>query len=237
MSELKPDLSSFGYADGGYMSKCSHCKETFIGAKRAWSCEPCATEKSLKPKITRAVPDVPELVRYDWCRTRMMVEGGRGEYVRYDQAAEIIAAKDKEIERLKNLIDGDDCPDPDKIDALFSRAEAAEAKLAQYEAQEPVAYTLIFRRSYGVNTETTFKKFEDAEKYAIRCELPLSNIIPLYASPAPDADMKAKCDRYEQALDRISKMDRSHGSWETIAYDATNIAGASLNVEASNDKG
>ena len=35
----------------------------------------------------------------------------------------------RENEALKNLIDGDNCADPDKIDALFRRAEAAEAKV------------------------------------------------------------------------------------------------------------
>lgn len=37
----------------------------------------------------------------------------------------------RENEALKNLIDGDNCADPDKIDALFRRAEAAEAE-AEY---------------------------------------------------------------------------------------------------------
>lgn len=112
-SELKPDLSSFGYADGGYMSKCSHCKETFIGAKRAWSCEPCATKKSLEPKIEQPKPDVPdvlaaqELVRYS---VEVLSSGHPymnsdvdGDYVFHSQAAKIIAAKDKEIEEWRDI--------------------------------------------------------------------------------------------------------------------------------------
>ncbi|MGN7827071.1 hypothetical protein ACTJJ8_10150 [Agrobacterium radiobacter] len=35
----------------------------------------------------------------------------------------------RENEELKNMIDGDNCADPDKIDALFRRAEAAEAEV------------------------------------------------------------------------------------------------------------
>lgn len=37
----------------------------------------------------------------------------------------------KRAAELEALIDGDGCPDPDKIGALFARAEAAEARLAQ----------------------------------------------------------------------------------------------------------
>lgn len=44
------------------------------------------------------------------------------------QSAKARAEKaEAEVDRLKYLLDGDECPDPDKIDALFSRAEAAEA--------------------------------------------------------------------------------------------------------------
>ena len=41
----------------------------------------------------------------------------------------------RENEALKNLIDGDNCADPDKIDALFRRAEAAEAEVARLQAE------------------------------------------------------------------------------------------------------
>lgn len=150
---------------------------------------------------TRAAPDVPELVRYDMEQTRDGVEmfiRFYGEYVRYAQAAATIAAKDgritaqaEEIARLEN-----------DLEAMQHRAEEAEAKLAQINDQKPVAYTMIFRKSYGVNTETTFKRFEDAEKYAIHCELPLSSIIPLYAAPvASEADMIAENQRLSEALD------------------------------------
>lgn len=57
---------------------------------------------------TRAVPDVPELVRYTVRLDRSHYEGmvvtSAGAYVRYDQAAKIIAAKDEEIERLKETL-------------------------------------------------------------------------------------------------------------------------------------
>lgn len=84
---------------------------------------------------TRAAPDVPELVRWKHCEypnQHKMIEHKDGEYVLHSQAAEIIAAKDVEIAGIKDCVKG-----------LFDdraynreRAAAAEAKLAQYEAQE-----------------------------------------------------------------------------------------------------
>jgi len=76
---------------------------------------------------TSAVTDVSELVRYS-VPDRYDKVMPDGEYVLLSQAAEIIAAKDAEIERWK------DC----YVDAI-GHAEAAEAKLAQCETQEPVA--------------------------------------------------------------------------------------------------
>ena len=121
---------------------------------------------------TRAVPDVPELVRYsiEWSHSTAdeVREDDNGLYVLHSQAAEIIAAKDKEINQLKadkqRLVeDRARFPDrPDDIGRMIEaeignrkeaekqanhfaelyrkRAEAAEAKLAQYEAQEPKIY-------------------------------------------------------------------------------------------------
>lgn len=53
-------------------------------------------------------PDVPELVRYDPNNKTYpyfeMEESELGDYVRYDQSAEMIAAKDKEIQELKEKL-------------------------------------------------------------------------------------------------------------------------------------
>ncbi|WP_075654665.1 hypothetical protein [Pseudochrobactrum sp. B5] len=210
-SELKPDLSSFGYADGGYMSKCSHCKETFIGAKRAWSCEPCATKKSLKPKITRAAPDVSELVRYrlhwsDFDTADMEIDSMAGEYVLHSQAAEIIAADRAEKHRAQEAV------------------LKLERELAQYEAQEPVAYIQscdlkwLSHDNYGSITITTTKSTTHTE--------------PLYVSPVPAADLKAENERLREVLTKISSPTQATGLlwWQVEAR-------AALNVEASNDKG
>lgn len=75
-------------------------------------CEDCgAPAQRLMECYTSAVPDVPELKRYDKGDILLALEGGYdplssddGEYVRYDQAAAIIAAKDKEIERLLGML-------------------------------------------------------------------------------------------------------------------------------------
>lgn len=165
-SELKSDLPSFGYADGGYMSKCSRCKETFLGAKRAWSCELCAIKKSLEPKIEQPKPDVPELVRYH-IDSDGMQECNDGGFVLYDQYAAVIAALksklyDMRVDRDRSL----EWRDHDK-----KRAEAAEAKLAQYEAQEPVGY--VTDRVKTRDGGHCFMSLHQAAPY----------INPVYASP------------------------------------------------------
>lgn len=80
---------------------------------------------------TSAVTDVSELVRYS-VPDRYDKVMPDGEYVLLSQAAEIITAKDAEIERWK------DC----YVDAN-GHAEAAEAKLAQYETQKPAMWLCI----------------------------------------------------------------------------------------------
>ncbi|MDP8249954.1 hypothetical protein [Pseudochrobactrum saccharolyticum] len=235
-SELKPidiwDDATNAVCQAMQQSKMCKCPD---GECLASTIEP--SKETLAHWNTRAAPDVPELkwYTYDSLPASMCIDNV--ELVLHSQAAEIIAAKDVEIAGIKDCVKG-----------LFDdraynreRAEAAEAKLAQYEAQEPVVYTLIFRKSYGVNAETTFKKFEDAEKYAIRCELPLSSIIPLYASPAPAADLKADLERKDAALRFYADTSKYPapltGGMGALWEDCGQIARAALNVEASNDKG
>lgn len=334
------DLANFGYADGGYIGKCSHCKASFTGDKRAWSCKSCAEKKALEPKTKSVAPSTDPLAGLArWQQytigTPKMISADDGAWCEYSDVAAIVAhltkrlkatesamdkvidekievairaealeadrnhwkanhdnmvqrnavlsqrpdlpadrlpaireyermlaAKGAEIDKAKMEINSllvsyvrEHFPDNKAFQPLGdlsgvisqldnaititrefkNRAEAAEAKLevrdaekqqmlnamnsmakafkrlksklAQYEAQKPAAYTLIFRKSYGVNAETTFKKFEEAEKYVISCGLPLSSIIPLYASPAPAtaADLKAENERLREALKAIDK--------------------------------
>lgn len=97
-------------------------------SEKCFECESELTTICLQCN-TRAVPDVPELVRYDWCRTRMRVESGRGEYVRYDQAAAVVAAKDAEIERLKEQNDKFKW----QVRDTCTRAEFSEEELARFK--------------------------------------------------------------------------------------------------------
>lgn len=75
-----------------------------------------------------------------WCQDNQWGEEGV-EYV----LASSLESLQRENEELKNLIDGDNCADPDKIDALFRRAEAAEAEVKRlrdrYECWMPVTET------------------------------------------------------------------------------------------------
>lgn len=98
---------------------------------------------------TRAVPDVPELVRYDLAcdfdgkYAAHIVEVELGEYVLYSQAAAIIAAKEAELSFAVSDEDkgawrfwskkSRDLADKNK--SLRERAEAAEAKLAQHKEE------------------------------------------------------------------------------------------------------
>lgn len=44
----------YGWAPGDYMGECRSCRETFIGAKRAFSCHPCAVEKHKQAQARKA---------------------------------------------------------------------------------------------------------------------------------------------------------------------------------------
>lgn len=210
-SELKSDLRYFGYKDGHYISECKTCGCQFLGAKRSWACKPCAEKKVIEPKVTRAVPDVPELVTvghlWEYAEYHSDDSGYYGyvkiiteenpsthvspaskirhhrELVTRDQAAEIIAAKDKEIERLK-LRHTDEMNDFILMgmarDEFKNRAEAAEAKLAQYEEQEIVGYV------------TDRVKTRDGSHCLMSLNKAYPYINAVYTSPAPAADMKAE---------------------------------------------
>ncbi|QYM72870.1 hypothetical protein K1X45_15795 [Pseudochrobactrum sp. Wa41.01b-1] len=177
---------------------------------------------------TRATPSTDTLAglqRYDLDfhglhgEDAYMRKDETGEYVLHSEAAKIIAAKDARIKELETDVSAYilSAVDQDK------RRKALEAELAQIKAQEPVAYKV-----YG-HIRPFFFRHEPLSDFEINIGFTAD---PLYAAPISDS-LKAKCDRYEQALDRISKMDRSHGSWDTIAHDAVNIAGSALSSIAT----
>ncbi|GEM_PF-5418982 len=160
-------------------SKMCNCPD---GECLASTVEP--SKETMAQWNTRAVPDVPELVRYDK-EFESMFEREDGRYVLHSQAAEIIAAKDAEIVKLKRWVkeEAEECRHQ-AVDCLDNqlRAEAAEAKLAQYEAQAPAMWLCINDgRGSDRAITTSFPSRKDilkADGY---------EIIPLYASPlAPE---------------------------------------------------
>ena len=84
----------------------------------------------------------------------------------------------------------DEC---DTLRTLKSKAESERdelrARLAEIEAQEPVAFTLQFAGSQRINTETTYRTQRLADEYADGCAECGSDarpiVTPLYASPVP----------------------------------------------------
>ncbi|MDM8346231.1 hypothetical protein P8H26_12605 [Pseudochrobactrum sp. sp1633] len=214
ISELKPCEACNGTGEGG------------LNAVMDIFCRRC------KGLGTRAVPDVPELVRWKHCEypnQHKMMEHTEGKYVLYSQAAEIIdelscllndkqadlMQKDEIIAAKNNQIDVSNAAFKQNA-LLWKRIEAAEAKLAQYEAQEPIAYR--YRHSENENWY-----YGETDQYWWEHQ-------PLYA--APTADLKAENERLREVLTKISSPTQATGLlwWQVEAR-------AALNVEASNDKG
>lgn len=104
-----------------------------------------------------AVPDVSELVRYSSIKrygSEEVIERNElGDYVRYDQAAEVIAElkrRNREIELEHTGVRNSYYDERRKVVAL-------EAELAQIKAQDPVGY--LVKHASGVTT------YFDAETY------------------------------------------------------------------------
>lgn len=123
MSELKPCPFC-----GGKAQRMGHAGgiEFFCG-NHDCIVQPCNLSTNERDALsawnTRAVPDVPKLVRYepDWFEGRAQCFRDRnGEYVLYSQAAEIIAAERSEKHRAQEAV------------------LKLERELAQYEAHEAV---------------------------------------------------------------------------------------------------
>lgn len=153
-------------------------EERIIGVIEAYDRQRIALE-------LRAVPDVPELVRYS--HGTNPVNGNEqaiycdktGEYVLYSQAAEIIAVKDKEIERLRRKLR----QEFELGLTTLERAEAAEAKLAQMEKNEAVAYGIKSSTAMRLVSVYLASDYDEEDLQAVRSDL----LIPLYASPlAPE---------------------------------------------------
>lgn len=203
MSEFK--LSDIW--DDATNAVCQAMQESKICKCKDGECIAAKIEPSAETVLhwnTRAAPDVPELVAVSYevfyAPTREWRKTIEPEYYRKNgdlvrdlidksKAAEIIAAKDAEfVSKLKEKVHQDrKVLEEVSIDRWNwkERAEAAEAKLAQYEAQEPVGCATVYiykgRRNLVMN--------ELGNNAA--GTLPIGEH-KLYASPVPAADLKAE---------------------------------------------
>lgn len=156
-----------------------------------------------------AAPDVPELERYYHNRFAM-VPNPMGEYVLYAQAAAVIAAERAENEKLKEQNDKFKW----QVRDTCTRAESAEAKLAQIEdiIKDPDAvHIALLRGDIAKPTE--------------------EQISHVYAAPIPAPDLKAENERYKNALNEI--IERSHNDplGTSKVVDMRNIADLALTSE------
>lgn len=143
--------------------------------------------------------DVPELVRYKEHWDAGCIESPEGEYVRHDQAAAVIAAKDAEIYfdaslgiTYKSLCEtlNEECG------KRFKRAEAAEAKLIEWEKADRLVAKALWEDKVKV-LEAKLAQVKD--KYEGYAKILRGSCI--YPAPvASDADLRAENERLREAL-------------------------------------
>lgn len=200
-----------------YRVECLDCRAK---TKERYAMETCPIfyESVRNDWNTRATPSsdtMDGLVRYGQVMTRMM-KVDNGDYVLYDEAAAVVAAKDGEIDKLK---DGGHKSFKSAI-GWQERAKAAEAELdkhiaarqsyadlfdgdvgsihenirrlkaelAQIKAQDPVAWMHPDARWTDVSKQ----------EVAVHCKVG-TYPLPLYASPVSDS-LKAENERLREAL-------------------------------------
>lgn len=231
-SELKPcpfcggkEIHSY-WGNNRIWFECESCgvKSQTFSSPAVFENREDSKSKLLKAWNTRAVPDVPELVAVShevfYAPTREWRKTVEPEYYRKNgdlvrdlidksKAAEIITVL---TERLKNTEAAMNSIIDERIEATI-RAEAAEAKLAQYEAQEPVGFVSTGLYNKGLVKErrfvVSFKK-DEINGY----------IIPLYTSPSPAADLKVENERLSALVRNITKFDIGSPEHFRAVYDA-----------------
>lgn len=203
MSELKPidiwEDATNAVCQIMQESKMCKCPD---GECLASTIEP--SKETLAHWNTRAAPEVTELVRYEpdyfvdfrTITTAYMNSNAGGRYVRYDQAAEIIAElkrRNREIELEHTGVRNSYYDERRKVVAL-------EAKLAKYEAQEPFGYVYTTPQ-YDAGGVTRFIKHKPASGN----EGWYTNLTTVYAlpAPAPAADLKAENQRLKSENDKL----------------------------------
>ncbi len=129
------DLANFGYADGGYIGKCSHCKASFTGDKRAWSCKSCAEKKALEPKTKSVAPStdlLAGLARWQQYTigTPKMISADDGAWCEYSDVTAIVAHLTKRLKATESAMD----KVIDEKTEVAIRAEALEADRNHWKA-------------------------------------------------------------------------------------------------------
>lgn len=167
----------------GYVS-CEDCPAETKGKTLHWGDN---TDAELSSQFeaelawnTRAVPDVPELVRWKQYEhgTPKMISGHGGDWCEYDQAAAVIADEKQAAIDARNLLQYE------KDQQWKERAEVAETKLAQIE--KPIGYV-----SKSFFESLKIDRFHSIAAYVLR-ESSERYSEPLYTAPvASDADLRA----------------------------------------------
>ncbi|MDX8383421.1 MAG: hypothetical protein R8M45_05025 [Ghiorsea sp.] len=109
----------------------------------------------------------------------------------------------------------------DSVDEPHDSAILIIGKLEETN-QEPVAWSLVFTESYGVNADTTYKTEQAARDYAISCGTPshivphpkMPVVVPLYTHPQP----KPTDNEILKEAHRICKVYKHKGD-EPYAFD------------------
>jgi hypothetical protein len=204
-----------------------------------------------------AVPDVPELVRYDLnLLSSSMVGNFDGKYVLHSQAAAIIAAERAEKER--SILASND---------MFKTAvgwqERAKAAEAELKTQKEINANLMgddedkpryTTKRLKIEIENALKAklapYEAQESVGTIARVNhngLSAILfkpydsdfhvkdgaPVYASPAPCPDLKAVVERYKRALEIIGDGFVAPKDAPKYHDEAVNMARAALNTQPS----
>lgn len=226
-SELKPCpfcLKSLRIKSG--VNPYGVCETERCWMKERQIAVPCDDPFSSDAWNTRAVPDVPELERYDKGDICLAIENGydplpsdNGEYVRHSQAAEIIAANRAEKHRAQEAV------------------LKLERELAQYKDQIPIGYItpkaqLSLLQEFSASDSISPVKMGECR-------------VAIYDRPAPAADLKAENERLRVRLNAVAddfdliQQRINDGQIErakATAWQGEREARAALNVEASNDK-
>ncbi len=136
-----PECDGYNCGDG-----CAYPGTRATPSVDANPCMATDVENQECQKLGRNTDTLAGLVRWKHCEypnQHKMMEHKDGEYVLHSEAAKVVAMQAEEIEKLKEQNDKFKW----QVRETCTRAETAEAELAQIKAQEPVAYKMLLTLS------------------------------------------------------------------------------------------